>query len=383
MKTQQLLDYTTPVLKKNNTYGEFIEYQVFSFEKLKYERYRIRLHKISQQHATRRDYLKCVNRMMIQLSQRLSDGWTPTGDVANTRMFLPVRVALEAYMEDKKRDFRESSYESYTSVLRILKNWLKEKGLANLEIRIFSANLAIEFMESLRDRPKFNNNTYNTYLHKYRAAWNWLIEHGYCMTNPFNKCRNRPTETKIRTLIPPNTRYKVLAHVRNSKAPNFEIVMHLIFSSLIRPTEIMRIQLKDINLKDACIHISADKAKTHKDRYAVLTDACIKQLIPLLSKGYPNDWYLLGKDLVPSPEKCWNGRFKKEWMKIRKACHLPVEMQLYSLKDSGITELLESGLDTLTVMKAADHHDLTTTTKYANHEDKDMISKVRAANVKL
>ena len=58
-------------------------------------------------------------------------------------------------------------------------------------------------------------------------------------------------------------------------------------------------------------------------------------------------------------------------------------MQLYSLKDSGITELLESGLDTVTVMKTTDHHDLTTTTKYANHEDKDMISKVRAANVKL
>lgn len=58
-------------------------------------------------------------------------------------------------------------------------------------------------------------------------------------------------------------------------------------------------------------------------------------------------------------------------------------MQLYSLKDSGITELLESGLDALTVMKAADHHDLTTTTKYASHRDNNMISKVRTANVNL
>lgn len=51
MKTQQLLDYTTPILKKNNTYGEFIEYQVFNYEKMKHVRYRIRLHKLRQQHA--------------------------------------------------------------------------------------------------------------------------------------------------------------------------------------------------------------------------------------------------------------------------------------------------------------------------------------------
>ena len=70
-------------------------------------------------------------------------------------------------------------------------------------------------------------------------------------------------------------------------------------------------------------------------------------------------------------------------MKIRKACELPNDMQLYSLKASGITELLESGLDPLTVMKAADHHDLTTTTKYASHRDNDMINKVRRANVEL
>lgn len=81
MRTKQLLDYTLPVLKKNTTYGEFIEYQVFNFEKLQYVRYRIRLHKICQQHPTRRDYLNCVHRIMNRLAQRLAEGWIRAAEV--------------------------------------------------------------------------------------------------------------------------------------------------------------------------------------------------------------------------------------------------------------------------------------------------------------
>lgn len=102
-------------------------------------------------------------------------------------------------------------------------------------------------------------------------------------------------------------------------------------------------------------------------------------LAKLLAPGYPNDWYLLGKDLVPSKEQTWNARYKKEWMKIRKACNLPAEMQLYSLKDSGITELVEAGLDINTIRIAVGHTDISTTNKYLGQRDDYMLKRVREA----
>jgi site-specific recombinase XerD len=44
-------------------------------------------------------------------------------------------------------------------------------------------------------------------------------------------------------------------------------------------------------------------------------------------------------------------------------------MQQYSLRDSGIFEMLKKGIDPLSVQQLADHHSLEMTTIYANHLD--------------
>jgi len=51
-------------------------------------------------------------------------------------------------------------------------------------------------------------------------------------------------------------------------------------------------------------------------------------------------------------------------------------MQLYSFRDTGIYEMLKSGIDNLTVMQHADHSSLDITTIYANHADNQLISKI-------
>ena len=70
-------------------------------------------------------------------------------------------------------------------------------------------------------------------------------------------------------------------------------------------------------------------------------------------------------------------------MKIRKDCGLPDEMQLYSLKDSGITEMLEAGVSINQVKEAAGHADISTTNKYIGKDTEKMIEAVRGANVSL
>lgn len=54
---------------------------------------------------------------------------------------------------------------------------------------------------------------------------------------------------------------------------------------------------------------------------------------------------------------------------MRRELKLPDTMQLYSLKDTGITNMLENGVPAIDVMKQAGHHDLSMTTQYANHKD--------------
>ena len=378
------MGYTPPILKKTASRGEHIEYYVYNPVTMKMERQRIRLEKLSHQFKNRSQYKQMVMQLMMNLTGKLAGGWTPYGENQNVAEYTPINKAIEAYIADKSRDLRKASMVSYISVAKIFVEWLTTQNIHEMASHLLNQRTCQRFMDELRDRPKFNNNTYNTYLKKYRACFAWMVDRGYCKENPFEKIKTLKKQEKIRQLIPVDARETVVNHVRTSKHPNYEIVMHLIFTSLIRPSEIERLQVRDVDLKNKCIHIPANKAKTHKDRDAALSDTCIAMLIPLLSKpGILPTWYLINSNYECGPEPCYHGMFKKHWMKIRKDCGLPDEMQLYSLKDSGITEMLEAGVSINQVKEAAGHADISTTNKYIGKDTEKMIEAVRGANVSL
>ena len=382
--SSEFMGYTPPILKKTASRGEHIEYYVYNPVTMKMERQRIRLEKLSHQFKNRSQYKQMVMQLMMNLTGKLAGGWTPYGENQNVAEYTPINKAIEAYIADKSRDLRKASMVSYISVAKIFVEWLTTQNIHEMASHLLNQRTCQRFMDELRDRPKFNNNTYNTYLKKYRACFAWMVDRGYCKENPFEKIKTLKKQEKIRQLIPVDARETVINHVRTSKHPNYEIVMHLIFTSLIRPSEIERLQVRDVDLKNKCIHIPANKAKTHKDRDAALSDTCIALLIPLLSKpGILPTWYLINSNYECGPEPCYHGMFKKHWMKIRKDCGLPDEMQLYSLKDSGITEMLEAGVSINQVKEAAGHSDISTTNKYIGKDTEKMIEAVRGANVSL
>ena len=86
---------------------------------------------------------------------------------------------------------------------------------------------------------------------------------------------------------------------------------------------------------------------------------------------YPGRFYLFGmnKDLLPSDKRCALSAFRKKWDKMRTFLDLPQEMQLYSLRDTGMIDLLHAGVDELSVQHHFDHSDLSIQAIYTNHFD--------------
>jgi len=87
---------------------------------------------------------------------------------------------------------------------------------------------------------------------------------------------------------------------------------------------------------------------------------------------YPDNYYIFSTDLLPDKNHVNNGYYSKRWSKLRQRLKLPIEMQLYSFRDTGINEMIKSGIDDLSVMQHADHSSLEITSLYANHFDKNL-----------
>ena len=75
-----------------------------------------------------------------------------------------------------------------------------------------------------------------------------------------------------------------------------------------------------------------------------------------------------------------NSRYiAKRWDKLRKEINMPAEMQFYSLKDTGIVQMLKSGVSPEVVSDQAGHSSLEVTNKYVKlatiEADSNIISK--------
>jgi len=66
-----------------------------------------------------------------------------------------------------------------------------------------------------------------------------------------------------------------------------------------------------------------------------------------------------------------------KWSKLRENLKLPNEYQLYSLRDTAITEMLLSNISAKVVQTHADHHDLTITSGYADHITPEMRKEIK------
>lgn len=155
----------------------------------------------------------------------------------------------------------------------------------------------------------------------------------------------------------------------------------LIYSGFIRPKEIRELRVRDVHSKDHCIIVPPEVSKNHCSRVVGIT-AEIEQLMQDLHFDVlPMDYYICGKDLVPNSISAYKTLYSKAWVKMRKKLNLPDSMQLYSLKDTGITNMLENGVPAIDVMKQAGHHDLAMTSRYANHRDTRIAQKMYKNNL--
>lgn len=81
----------------------------------------------------------------------------------------------------------------------------------------------------------------------------------------------------------------------------------------------------------------------------------------------PMDDFIFSYRLKPGPEEIDPKHFRDHWDNVRKALGLKSSWKFYSLKDTGITEMLKRKMPTIEVRDQARHSSLAITDIYTDH----------------
>jgi integrase len=180
----------------------------------------------------------------------------------------PVKKMFEEFIKEKSKELKKTSMVSYSTFCKQLTEWL-QKNYPTLTTGDFTQEIAVEYLEFVNRGGNSNGKkvvrtrlhaervsprTYNNNMKMGRGVFTWAVEHCYLSENPFAKIKKKREGKKTRTIIPAEDRTRIFNYFKENN-PAMCIIMQMVFTSLIRPIEITRIQVEDIDFVNHCIHL--------------------------------------------------------------------------------------------------------------------------------
>ncbi len=343
----------------------YVQYYVKNPATGKLQRKTIKVNRIKSL-TERRKYAK---KLVHEINKKLETGWNPFFEQEAPKSYTKLVDALQYYLRHKQKELKsKDSIRTYKSHVEILTNFVVNiKKNPDLLVISFDAFYVREYMDYLYTERNISGKTYNNYKGIAVGIWNWMIEHLYCKVNPFLTVKKMQEEKKKRQIIDPETRIKIKDYlIRENKKEYLAMVM-LCFHGLIRPKEICLLKPENIRFKERIVFLTKDMTKDKDDRIVSISNELMKYLIDLRIDKIPKDHYIFSSGFKPGKKLIDSRPVGKEWDRMRKALKFPNEYQFYSLKDSGIVQMLMDGISPIEVRNQAGHSSLEQTNEYAKY----------------
>lgn len=363
------VDYVPPRLTEGKVW--YISYYVKNPATGKLKRFRIKVNRIESVKRRR----EVARMMMAALGEKLALGWSPYYSESAPRSSMSVGQAMESFLKVKEREVEIQSWRSYKSYIKKFQEWLNSHGIKESNpMFTLTKDTARAFLQDLELNTAVSARTYNNYLSFLVTLFDWMKERGFIQDNIFAGFHKKPKKLtakkrRLLTTIELNRLFAWLA----SNNEDFLVVTLLCYCCFIRPKEIALLRCSDVDLERQVIHVRPEIAKNDNESFRTIPDA----MMPVMRKRDLSkpDWFLFGKnrnraeDFAPGPKPVSEKKFSDYWNRfVRPALGFGLDLQFYSLKDTGITNMIGDGVPINLVRQQADHSSVAMTAIYVGRK---------------
>jgi integrase len=334
-------------------------------------RKKIKLNHI-QNKVERRKY---ANDLIARIYEKLRRGWNPWIATENSKgysTFTDVCTHYDKLVTKKTEDglYRPDTYASCMSYLRNLKKYNESLRQPLTYIYQLDRQYVIDFLEYIYIDRKNSAQTRDNYLGWLKSFSNFLVQSGYMKEKPTESIESfsKWQKKKEREYIPEDVLRKAGRKIEATNK-HFLLASYILFYCFIRPKEMSRLKISDINLKNRTIIIKSEQSKNRRTAAVTLPIKIIHLMIDLKIFDSPGNFYVFSKKMKPGEEYQNEKQFRDFWHHhIRKPLKLPAKYKFYSLKDTGVTMMFRANTDVLSVRDQARHSSILITDTYTPHD---------------
>ncbi len=284
-------------------------------------------------YKTKIERLKYFNILRETLENLLKNGYSPYKNEPKENEY-SANSALDFALELKKKTAATSTYKGYYNRTSVFKKYLKGKGLDIASIKSIDKKIVTGFFNHIIKTSSASNR--NNYRQDLSAVFSVLVENDYIEYNfieKIKKVNSKPTRNKTYTLDKVDEIHKEL----ETNDQLLLLFLKFVSYNFLRPIEVVRLKVKDINIKDRTLTVRA-KNKTHKTK--MIPNILINELIKLDMKN--PEHYLFTPSGVGDWEREEEGKrawFGNRFNEVKKKLSIGSDYTVYSFRHTYITKL--------------------------------------------
>ena len=341
----------------------YVCYYVLDPASDKLKRMRIRCNRVKSPGERKRyTALLCA-----EINRKLYNGWNPLiGEEAATKRVSIVEAATD-FVREKEKDLRKDTVRSYRSKLSFFTGWCEKTGISDWLCGRFTSSQAAKILDEYGGGR--STCAFNSMLQFLKSLFRSFVSRGLAAHNPFAAFKAKKREAKRRVTIPKQDRRRILGYFHKRGMNGYVAMIRLCFKYLVRPKEILMLRVRDIDFDTGLLRIPPEVSKNHIERIIALGYDVMKYFRELTGKGCAADSYIFSTDYKPGNRLYTTKNMFATWQRMRERLSMPDTYHFYSLKDTGITEMLESGMPSKFVKDLAGHHSLSMTERYLHVSD--------------
>lgn len=350
----------------------FVSFYAFDPEQGKLRRKRIKLNRELRTIEGRRAQKEYVNGVLERIREELRAGWNPWMSQAGEGLvYARWEDACSRYKEYlakqlSEHSMREESVTSYLSYLRVMTRWIEGEHRNVRYAYQFNKQLVDQFLDYIYLDRDNSIQTRNNYLSWIKSFAQYLLRKSYVKEDPTAQVPRMKLKSKgkNRDVIPAD----VLVRIRQfleKRNRHFLLACQLLHYLFVRPHELALLKIEDFSLRDRTLRIHWDVAKNWQEAVVTLPVHVIHLMLDLEVFSHPGSDYLFSEGFRPGREWKSEKQFRDYWTRVvRKELGFSDRYKFYSLKDTGITNMLRANTDVLSVRDQARHSSILITDMY-------------------
>lgn len=365
-RSNSLMAYTLPKLHTGKSwYVDFYCYDPLT-QDLRRKKYMLDRIKTVKQRRAR------ASELITTITYKLQHGWNCWAETDNTRHYTTLTSAMDLYKRTIDKQYRtgalrEKTWRTYMSYFKGFSSWLDECPVALIYVYQVDRTSVLDFLDYLYHDKDVSARTRNNYKSWLYTFCEWLMQKNYITINPVDGIKNLREEAKKRNALTKQELSQLRRYLLDTGQKHYLLACLLEYYAMIRPNELCFLRIGDFKVTELKIVVSGTWSKNRRDEAVGLNSEVLKLMVDLGIFNFPSDFYVFGKNFVPSQKQAQSRIFREKFTKIREALGWSDSLQFYSLKDSGIRDLANSeGI--VIARDQARHADVSTTNRYLKGE---------------